>query len=151
MNRRNLSLFLVGLVLIPSSLISAAVQKKPMDPKCSCEDCKKCGPKCDCKKKCKCKLKCKCKSKCCKKEQSPERSPQGSVPHSRPPHGRPSPSRHGRPTVGGPYHHRPRQKPSDMEYEVIMRKFDDNKDGKMQKEEKRAAYSWLNKISQAFK
>ena len=120
MNRRNLSLFLVGLALIPSSLISAAVQKKPMDPKCSCEDCKKCGPKCDCKKKCKCKLKCECKSKCCKKAQSPERPPQGSPPHSRLPHGRPSPSRHSR-------------------YKEMLKKFDKDKDGKLNEKEREEA------------
>ena len=120
MNRRNLSLFLVGLALIPSSLISAAVQKKPMDPKCSCEDCKKCGPKCDCKKKCKCKLKCKCKSKCCKAGQSPQdRSPQG-----RPIHGRPSPNRHSR-------------------YKEILSKFDKNKDGKLNEKEREEAKKYF--------
>ena len=120
MNRRTLSLLLAGLILVPTSLMSAPVQEKPMDPKCSCKDCKKCGPKCDCKKKCKCKLKCKCKSKCCKAGQSPQdRSPQG-----RPIHGRPSPNRHSR-------------------YKEILSKFDKNKDGKLNEKEREEAKKYF--------
>ena len=120
MNRRTLSLLLAGLMLAPTSLMSAPAQKKPMDPKCSCKDCKKCGPKCDCKKKCKCKLKCKCKSKCCKAGQSPQdRSPQG-----RPIHGRPSPNRHSR-------------------YKEILSKFDKNKDGKLNEKEREEAKKYF--------
>ena len=120
MNRRTLSLLLAGLILVPTSLMSAPVQEKPMEPKCSCKDCKKCGPKCDCKKKCKCKLKCKCKSKCCKAGQSPQdRSPQG-----RPIHGRPSPNRHSR-------------------YKEILSKFDKNKDGKLNEKEREEAKKYF--------
>jgi hypothetical protein len=127
MNRRTLSLLLAGLMLAPTSLMSAPAQKKPMDPKCSCKNCKKCGPKCDCKRGCKCKLKCKCKSKCCKAGRSPildsafERPP-----HSRPPHGRPSPSRHSR-------------------YKEMIKKFDKDKDGKLDGKEREALKKYIQK------
>ena len=125
MNRRTLSLLLAGLILVPTSLMSAPVQEKPMEPKCSCKDCKKCGPKCDCKKKCKCKPKCKCKSKCCKAGQSPQdRSPQGRPPYNRPIHGRPSPNRHSR-------------------YKEILSKFDKNKDGKLNEKEREEAKKYF--------
>ena len=63
MNRRALSLLLAGLILVPTSLMSAPSQKKPERPKCSCKECKKCDCKRGCKCKRKCKLECKCKPK----------------------------------------------------------------------------------------
>ena len=58
--------------------------------------------------------------------QSPERPPQGRPPHSRPPHGRPSPSRHSR-------------------YKEMLKKFDKDKDGKLNEKETEALKKYIQK------
>jgi len=88
-----------------------------MEPKCSCVDCKK-GYNM---------RKCKCKSKRCKAGHSPQdRSPQGRPPRNRPIHGRPSPKRHSR-------------------YKETIKKFDKDKDGKLNEEEREALEKYIQK------
>ena len=67
MNRRNILALLVGVMIVPYGLASAAITDtycNKCGPKCKCNRQNKC--KCECKEKCKgkCKGKKKCKCKC---------------------------------------------------------------------------------------
>ena len=129
MNRRSILTLLVGVMIIPCELVSAAMAKG--SPESSCKDCKKCGPTC----KCNCKKKCRCKPGCCKKDHTDSGSsgrppqgkpPHGKPPHSRPPQGRPSSDRHSR-------------------YREMIKKFDKNKNGKLDGQEKEALKKYIQK------
>ena len=161
MNRRNILVLLAGALVFPCGLASASPKERPL--KSSCEDCKKCGRFC----KCECSKGCKCKPGCCKTEQSPAREPQrprgfdGKTPSFRPPNSRPpsgfdrrtpgfGPPSHGRPTsnrapFGHPRHILPK-KSNHIDHEILMRRFDENKDGKIQGKEKEAAYLWFREV-----
>ena len=165
MNRRNvISIFALAL-MVPATLIARPPKNKPESP--SCKDCKKCGRAC----KCDCKKGCKCKPGCCKTEQPPTRGPQkprgfdGKTPSFRPPNSRPpsgfdrrtpgfGPPSHGRPPQARPSSDRSRlehsshiiPKKNHEDYEMLMRKFDENKDGKITEEEKKTAYLWFRRV-----
>ena len=118
MNRRSILTLLVGVMIIPCELVSAMAKGSP-EP--SCEDCKKCGPTC----KCNCKKKCRCKPGCCKKDHTDSGS-SGRPPRSRPPQGRPSSDRNSR-------------------YREMIKKFDKNKDGKLDEKEREALKKYIQK------
>jgi hypothetical protein len=124
MNRRSILTLLVGVMVIPCELASAVMAKE--SPKSSCEDCKKCDPTC----KCNCKKKCRCKPGCCKKGHtdsgSSGRPPHSRPPQGRPPQGRPSPDRHSR-------------------YKEMIKKFDKDKDGKLDGKEREALKKYIQK------
>jgi hypothetical protein len=123
MNRRSILTLLVGVMIIPCELVSAMAKGSP-EP--SCEDCKKCGPTC----KCNCKKKCRCKPGCCKKDHtdsgSSGRPPRSRPPQGRPPQGRPSSDRNSR-------------------YREMIKKFDKNKDGKLDEKEREALKKYIQK------
>jgi hypothetical protein len=119
MNRRSILTLLVGVMVIPCELASAVMAKE--SPKSSCEDCKKCDPTC----KCNCKKKCRCKPGCCKKGHADSGS-SGRPPHGKPQHGRPSPDRHSR-------------------YREMIKKFDKNKDGKLNEKEREVLKKYIQK------
>ena len=119
MNRRSILTLLVGVMVIPCELASTAMAKG--SPKPSCEDCKKCDPTC----KCNCKKKCRCKPGCCKKGHTDSGS-SGRPPHGKPQHGRPSPDRHSR-------------------YKEMIKKFDKDKDGKLDGKEREALKKYIQK------
>jgi len=145
MNRRKMLALLVGTAAFPCGLISATPKERPL--RSSCKDCKKCGRFC----KCECSKGCKCKPGCCRKGEPPilgpafERPPQGNPQprpsHGGPPQGNPFMRSHGR-TFGHPRHTLPK-KPNHVDHEIMMRKFDENKDGKIRGEEKETAYRWF--------
>ena len=129
MNRRSILTLLVGVIIIPCELVSAAMTKG--SPKPSYPHCNKCGDTCNCN----CKKKCRCKPGCCKKDHtdsgSSGRPPQGKSPHSRPPQGRPpqgrpSPDRHSR-------------------YKEMIKKFDKDKDGKLNEKERETLKKYIQK------
>jgi len=64
-------------------------------------------------------------------------------PKERPSRGRPSSNRA---PLGHCRHNLPR-KSNHIDYEILMRRFDENKDGKIRGEEKEAAYLWFWKCS----
>lgn len=166
MNRRNVISIVAATLMLPMGLIAAPSNGRPSRP--SCKDCKKCGRAC----KCECSKGCKCKPGCCKQGESKPKAPQkprgfdGRAPSFRPPNSRPpsgfdrrtpgfGPPSHGRPPQGRPYHnkesrfekdearHLPSSKHNPTNYEIMMRRFDKNKDGKIQAEEKKAAQNWF--------
>jgi hypothetical protein len=102
-------------VMVIPCELASAVMAKE-SPKSSCEDCKKCDPTC----KCNCKKKCRCKPGCCKKGHTDSGS------SGRPPHGRPSPDRHSR-------------------YKEMIKKFDKDKDGKLDEKEREALKKYIQK------
>jgi len=156
MNRRNVIAIITATLMLPMGLIAAPSKDRPSKP--SCKDCKKCGRAC----KCECSKGCKCKPGCCKADRpSPPRGFDGRTPSFRPPNSRP-PSGFDRrtpgfgpPSHGRPYHnkesrfekdearHLPSSKHNPTNYEIMMRRFDKNKDGKIQAEEKKAAQDWF--------
>ena len=119
MNRRSILTLLVGVIIIPCELASAAMTKE--SPKPSYPHCNKCGDTC----KCNCKKKCRCKPGCCKKDHTDSGS-SGRPPHSRPPHSRP-----------------PQGRPS--RYKEMLKKFDKNKDGKLNEKEREALKKYIQK------
>ena len=64
-------------------------------------------------------------------------------PKERPSRGRPS---NNRAPLGHSRHNLPR-KSNLIDYEILMRRFDENKDGKIKGEEKEAAYRWFWEVS----
>ena len=119
MNRRSILTLLVGVIIIPCELVSAAMTKG--SPKPSYPHCNKCGDTCNCN----CKKKCRCKPGCCKKGHADSGS-SGRPPHGKPQHGRPSPDRHSR-------------------YREMIKKFDKNKDGKLNEKEREVLKKYIQK------
>jgi hypothetical protein len=148
MNRRNvISIFALAL-MVPATLIARPPKNKPESP--SCKDCKKCGRAC----KCDCKKGCKCKPGCCKAERpSPPRGFDGRTPNFQPPHSKPTRGFDGRtPSFGPPSHSRspqgrpPQGRPSpdrESRYKEMMKKFDKNKDGKLDEKEREAIREYM--------
>ena len=135
MNRRNVIPILALSLMVPATLIARPPKNKPESP--SCKDCKKCGRAC----KCDCKKGCKCKPGCCKTEQTPARGPQkprgfdGRTPNFGPPSRSRSPQ--GRPPQGRPSPDR------DSRYKEMMKKFDKNKDGRLDEKERDTARKFM--------
>ena len=145
MNRRSILTLLVGVLIIPCELVSAAMTKG--SPKSSCEDCKKCDPTC----KCNCKKKCRCKPGCCKAEHpSPPRGFDGRTPNFQPPHSKPTRGFDGRtPSFGPPSRSRsPQDRPSpnrQSRYKEVISKFDKDKNGKLDEQEREALKKYIQK------
>ena len=153
MNRRNVISILALTLMVPATLIARPPKNKPESP--SCKDCKKCGRAC----KCDCKKGCKCKPGCCKTEQTPARGPQkprgfdGKTPNFQPPHSKPTRGFDGRtPNFGPPSRSRspqgrpPQGRPSpdrDSRYKEMMKKFDKNKDGRLDEKERDTARKFI--------
>ena len=143
MNRRNvISIFALAL-MVPATLIARPPKNKPESP--SCKDCKKCGRAC----KCDCKKGCKCKPGCCKAERpSPPRGFDGRTPNFQPPHSKPTRGFDGRtPSFGPPSRGRsPQGRPSpdrESRYKEMMKKFDKNKDGRLDEKERDTARKFM--------
>ena len=155
MNRRSILTLLVGVIIIPCELASAAMTKG--SPRPSYPHCNKCGPTCNCN----CKKKCKCKPGCCKAERpSPPRGFDGKTPNFQPPHSKPTRGFDGRtPSFGPPSRSRspqdrppqgrpPQSRPSSdrhSRYKEVMKKFDKNKDGKLDGQGKEALKKYIQK------
>jgi hypothetical protein len=154
MNRKSMLILLVGAVVFPYSLVSASPKGRP-SRRPSCKDCKKCDRAC----KCECSKGCKCKPGCCKQGESPskahqkprgfdERTPSFQPPNSRPPSGfdRRTPG-FGPPSLSrSPQGRPPQGRPSpdkDSRYKEIIRKFDKNKDGKLDEKERDEAKKYF--------
>ncbi len=145
MNRRTLPLLLAGLILVPTSLMSAPAQKNPMRPQLHIPS-QKASQNSD---KCNCKKGCKCKPSCCQagRPSSHARSPRGfdgRTPNFQPPRSKPTRGFDGRtPSFGPPSRSRSfsdnRSPDRESRYKEIISKFDKNKDGKLNEKEKEEA------------
>ena len=145
MNRRNVISILALALMVPATLIARPPKNKPESP--SCKDCKKCGRAC----KCNCKKGCKCKPGCCKAEHpSPPRGFDGRTPNFQPPHSKPTRGFDGRtPSFGPPSRGRsPQGRPSpnrESRYKEVISKFDKDKNGKLDEQEREALKKYIQK------
>ena len=159
MNRRSILTLLVGVIIIPCELVSAAMTKG--SPKPSYPHCNKCGDTCNCN----CKKKCRCKPGCCKADHpsphgKPPRGFDGKTPNFTPPHSKPTrgfdgrtpsfePSPHSRSPQGRPPQGRPPQgRPSPdrhSRYKEMIERFDKDKDGKLNEKEREALKKYIQK------